>query len=437
MIAEIDKYEKTLRSSTFYKKNPPKLIELIFKGEIPTRDFPSSSGAFELDGIFRSENLSKNQKSEFFNFIFFLSKKNVNILENIEIIRTLLIFYNNKDNWVRDYNSWKKSSYNLDKQIKSLARHLFCLYSIPKFMDNIWFNKNIPSWYIELFIFLGKGFSPRKFEKLTVPITRKETHYFLSAPENYNPIEAILWAKIHGFGGDERLVNPIMESKIYRCLLGDVKDKEKSWNFWETILKFFIEQPLIDTHIISPICDYISHVKYEYRQIPNPGGGFKFLAPENSDFKINGRTIEALVKGMEKWHKQIGGKKGDVNLKNWKGLNIEDYQISFGKEQNKRTYYFTQLISSASIKMEGRVQRHCVAGYINSCANGKTSIWSMSITDYIGINKNLLTIEISPDKRIVQCRGKLNRLANKQEWSIIERFAYERNLTIPRWVTYS
>ena len=120
-----------------------------------------------------------------------------------------------------------------------------------------------------------------------------------------------------------------------------------------------------------------------------------------------------------------------------KGLNIEDYQISFGKEQNKRTYYFTQLISSASIKMEGRVQRHCVAGYINSCANGKTSIWSMSITDYIGINKNLLTIEISPDKRIVQCRGKLNRLANKQEWSIIERFAYERNLTIPRWVTYS
>ncbi len=54
----------------------------------------------------------------------------------------------------------------------------------------------------------------------------------------------------------------------------------------------------------------------------------------------------------------------------------------------------------------------------------------MTVTDYTRVHKNLLTIEISPTHQIVQCRGKANRLADRYEWSLIERFALDRNLDI-------
>ncbi|NMC60678.1 MAG: hypothetical protein GYA51_15035 [Candidatus Methanofastidiosa archaeon] len=72
---EIDytKYLVTLKSANLYKKKPHKLIEMIYDGSIPTRNFPSSSGALELDGIFKRAN---SDNADFLRFITFLSKKN-------------------------------------------------------------------------------------------------------------------------------------------------------------------------------------------------------------------------------------------------------------------------------------------------------------------------------------------------------------------------
>lgn len=430
-----DKYEATLKEANFYRKKPAKIIEMIFTGEAPVRNFPSSSGAYELNGIFKNKQLIPSENTGFYNFVTSLAKKNVEVLSDSNAVRALFIFYGHKKDWIRDINTWKKSSYNLERQIKSIGRHLFCKYSVPKFMDNIWFNNT--NWQIRLFIHMGKGWNPNKFEGLPVPMTRKEAIHFTQAPENFNPTEAILWAKIFGYGGDERLVRPIMESRIFRSMNSKYENTygtNSNWDFWETILKFFVEQPLIDVATISPVCDYIQHVKYEHRNLPRPGGGWIYAKPENPDFKINGRTLQALVRGMEKWHKELGSSRKEINIKAWEGFSIPDYEISFGKDENKKTYNFTQLLSAASLRAEGRIHGHCVAGYAGTCANGRTSIWSMTVLDFAGNFKNLLTIEVSPSRQIVQCRGKLNRLATKQEWLIVERFAFDRNLEISRWV---
>jgi len=432
-----DKYQATLKEANFYRKKPTKIIEMIYNGQAPVRNFPSSSGAYELDGIFRNKKLIYSEQSGFYQFITLLAKKNVDVLSDSNAIKALFIFYGFKKDWVRDIDTWKKSSYNLERQIKSIGRHLFCNFSVPKFMDNIWLN-NPSNWQIKLFLHLGKGWNSRKFEELPVPISRKEAIYFSKAPENFNPTEAILWAKIFGYGGEERLVRPIMESRIFRCMNARYDNfnasQAKDWEFWETILKFFVEQPLIDIAVISPICDYIQHVKYEHRNLPRPGGGWIYAKPENPDFKINGRTLQALVRGMEKWHKELGGSHKEINLKSWQGFDIPDYEISFGKDENRKTYTFTQLLSAAALKAEGRIHGHCVAGYAGTCANGRTSIWSMTVSDYAGNFKNLLTIEISPSHQIVQCRGKGNRLASKHEWQIVERFAFDNKFEIARYV---
>jgi hypothetical protein len=436
-----DKYQATLKEANFYRKKPTKIIEMIYNGGAPVRNFPSSSGAYELDGIFKNNSFVFAEKRGFYDFVSSLAKKNVDVLGDSNAVRALFIFYGYKKEWLRDIDSWKKGSYNLERQIKSIARHLFCKFPVPKFMDNIWFSV-VSTWQIKLFIHMGKGWNAKKFEELPVPLSRKEAIHFAEAPENFTPIEAILWAKVFGYGGDERLVRPMMESRIFRIMNARYDNNhalastayKNDWEFWETILKFFIEQPLVDVTTISPVCDYIQHIKYEHRNLPRPGGGWIYEKPENPDFKINGRTLPALVRGMEKWHKELGSSKREVNIKSWEGFDIPDYEVSFGKDENKRTYTFTQLLSAANLKAEGRIHGHCVAGYVGTCANGRTSIWSMTLSDYAGNFKNLLTVEVSPSHQIVQCRGKANRLATKQEWLIVERFAFDNKLEISRWV---
>lgn len=423
---EIDytKYLVTLKNANLYKKKPHKLIEMIYNGAIPTRNFPSSSGASELDSIFRSNKLS--DRADFLRFVTFLSKKNVYLLDNQLAVRALHLMYLEKTSWVRDISTWNKSTYNLERQIKSIGRHLFCKYPIPKFMDEIWFDPG--GWNIGLYLHMGRGESPRSFEKLPIAITKKESHYFQLAPDNYEPMEAILWGKVFAAGGDERLVRAFMESRIFRITT------QKNWEFWEPIMKFFIAQPLLDIHIISPVCDYIYHLKNDHRRVPLPDGQYRMLPPEVPDFKINGRTLPALVRGMEAWHKELGKGAKEGVPKSWNPFPIADYSVTFGKEENRRTYSFTQLVNAASLRAEGRIHGHCVAGYANTCNSGRTSIWSMTVEDAFMRIKNLLTIEVSPQKRIVQCRGTGNRLATAQEWRIVERFAVERQLDIDRWV---
>jgi len=419
-------YQATLKNANTYNKKPTKVIEMIFNGTVAVRNMPSSGGAYELHNVFNT-NLSRHEKEIFRNFIISIAKKNVDVLESGEAIKALRNIYLKKDSFVNKIETWKKNTYNLERQIKSIARHLFCVYPIPKFMDNIWLND--PSeWHINLFIHLGKGWSPRKFADLPVPLSKKESIHFLLAPENYTPIEAIVWAKVFAHGGDERLVRPMMESRIVRNL------ENKTWEFWETVLKFFVEQPLLDINNIAPICDYINYVKFESRTQPRPGGGWITIKPENPDFKVNGRTVQALVRGMERWHKEMGSSKTKINFKNWEGFKIDNYEVSYGKDEKRKTYSFTQLLSETSLKTEGRTHGHCVAGYANTCATGRTSIWSMVVSDNIGLCKNLLTIEVSPQKTIVQCRGKLNRLADSHEWMVVQQFAGSRNLEISKWV---
>ena len=435
-----DNYTVTLKTANQHKKKPTKIIEMIFEHKMLTRDMPSSSGAYELNGIFKSKDCQATKRS-FYNFVYSIAKKNVEILDNGAVIKSLFVIHNYKDWWVNPIETWKKTGYNFERQIKSIARHLFCNYPIPKFMDNIWFTRNVSFINVELFIHLGLGHSPRTFEGLRIPLSKRESHYFLNTPENYDLEEAVLWAKTKALNGDERLVQAFMETQIFRSIRAEMNRRpntnlatSESWDFWHTIMRFFCEQQMIDGNLIAPICDYVSHVKFSHRQVPQPGGGWRNLPPENPDFRINGRTVLALTRGMEVWHKQIGTKERNGTPRNWNGFDIKDYRVTYGKDANQKTYTFTQLLTASALRTEGAAHGHCVAGYSNSCNNGRTSIWSMCVADFTSLHKHLLTIEVSPDFRIVQCRGKANRLASSAEWRIVEQFAKDRQLVFSRWL---
>jgi hypothetical protein len=59
----------------------------------------------------------------------------------------------------------------------------------------------------------------------------------------------------------------------------------------------------------------------------------------------------------------------------------------------------------------------------------------MKVSNFIDINKNVLTIEMNPQsKTINQIRGKFNRKPTNSEMNIISKWVLKNNLTISNYL---
>ena len=95
-----------------------------------------------------------------------------------------------------------------------------------------------------------------------------------------------------------------------------------------------------------------------------------------------------------------------------------------------RIWTTTELLTSRGLFLEGRAMRHCVATFIERCANRQTSIWSMRVENQRGRHR-VLTIEVDlTKKRICEARGKCNRLPTTAERKVIECWAAQEGLVV-------
>jgi hypothetical protein len=72
---------------------------------------------------------------------------------------------------------------------------------------------------------------------------------------------------------------------------------------------------------------------------------------------------------------------------------------------------------------------HCVASYKSACIQGLISIWSLSCEFPIGHVSKGVTLEVTRDGGIVQCRGFANRLPHANEVTMVKRWADRYGLT--------
>jgi hypothetical protein len=72
---------------------------------------------------------------------------------------------------------------------------------------------------------------------------------------------------------------------------------------------------------------------------------------------------------------------------------------------------------------------HCVATYKFACERGYISIWSLTSEYPIGRHNRGVTMEVTKDGGIVQCRGFANRLPYANEAAMAKRWAFEHGLT--------
>jgi hypothetical protein len=93
-------------------------------------------------------------------------------------------------------------------------------------------------------------------------------------------------------------------------------------------------------------------------------------------------------------------------------------------------WHFREMLDSASLADEGRAMGHCVYSYANSIERGECSIWTLTLEDGTG-HWRRLTIEVrNSARRIVQARGRFNKLPQALDMVPLNAWAGRNRLEI-------
>lgn len=314
--------------------------------------------------------------------------------------------------WIREAADWRPPSKNPRRQFSHLARHLLATYDVPFFVDAAWFQEDQETAALQQgwFRHIGDGGNIRTAD-IPVRFTKKMAHAFFHAPEGL-PIErALRWGQVVGQGGGAPLARAVMGSRLGGAFAHE--------DFWETVIKFFVNNPMIDPSLVGPIVDFIHARKFVPREIVRPGGHVERLPPTQPNFAVKGRSADKLLGLMEEWHEELGqefaaeedtGRGGKAPVR-WDPSGMRPLQI---QEENPRTgetltWMVQELTSSRELVSEGRAMHHCVASYAKTCRKGTASIWSLQAVDENKQREPVMTIAVDIRRMAVtQVRGRYN-----------------------------
>jgi hypothetical protein len=348
-----------------------------------------------------------------------LAESKSKLLESACYARGVIELCQDAANWIRPIDQWMPSSHNPKRQFASLARHVWANYDVPLFMDKAWTHgtPQQQAWFKHI----GAGKNIQTADGIPIPLTKKMAHHFLEAPANYSIEAAFRWGQTIALGGDRRLADALRETRLAQ----DFRDDD----FWSSVIRFFVRNPMLDPVHINPIIDYIWNQRYEPRIVFVERGVARDLGPEQPNMSMRGRTVATLLRAVTEWHRRLGRETSGGRLQ-WQRSEIREFEFVEGTEQsqNMRVWRIRELLSSQELIAEGRRMCHCVASYASSCYQRLCSIWSMDVESEEG-TEALLTIEVNHrQKAICQVRGKRNRLPTNKEIDILRRWALREKL---------
>lgn len=347
------------------------------------------------------------------------------LLSHVDYVKGIISFVAHYSKWIRPFADWQPGTRNADRQFASLARHLFAKYPVPAFMDKVWQHGSgkAKGWFIHI----GMGNNIRTAPHLPITLTKKMAHHFLQAPAHYSVNAAFRWAQIHALGGNKAVADAVAETRISRHF--------REQDFWLSVLRFFVDNPMLDTRHYGPIVDYIWHQKYEFQMVFVGHGVAREDPPLQPNFSMRGRTPDTLLRHVDAWHRRLG-KESRGGQSQWLKSKYDDFRYIEGQAEsrNMKVWTIRELLNSKELVAEGRTQQHCVATYAHSCLAGSTSIWTMDLQTSYELEKRV-TIELHlRTKTIRQVRGLRNRLASREELAVIRRWASQEGFRIGAYI---
>ena len=373
-------HRRKLEASARIHRNPSKLLENICLGTLHSSQIERpkwKAVALEIEVC----KLTRKEAQSLLTFCLHILKVADFLLDD-NYLSGVIKIHARKQNWLRPLEDWRSPTHNSDRQFRSLTRHLLARYAVPGFFDNVWLksgekHESHRSWYVHV----GAGGNIRNAET-PVPLTKMMAHHMMLAPDDSSMEGAIRWGQIHALGGDCRLVEAICGTRLATSFSDD--------EFWLSVFRFFIENPLLDMQHVGPIIDYLHNQKFENRTILEADNRVVTLLPAQPNLTMRGRNSEALLTQMERWHRALSKETqvtGEVfKPSGFKGLRMET--------RDDEVWLISELRSSVQLREEGRKMRHCVLSYTRSCVSGENSIWAMELQGASGIEKKQ-TIQVA------------------------------------------
>jgi hypothetical protein len=167
-------------------------------------------------------------------------------------------------------------------------------------------------------------------------------------------------------------------------------------------------------YIIQDFCDYLKTIVLNAKQ-PN--------------FSFKGRTWRSLTRLSQEWHTRIMMPQGYIEnsiMKKWnKFSSIKNFKGTI----NNKTWEIKQITTGKLLYDEGEYMHHCCFSYINSCINGDCAIFSLRCyNETKNFDEKSATIEISQDYKLIQARGRFNKLLDEETKVIIDQWKKENGI---------
>lgn len=412
-----------INSKRLYNKKTS-VLERINQNYVYYYDFPNESGGEQLCLLLQVQNQANHakQRATLKNLVHTLLKKGWDSwLNDGRVVNALAAIAKYENSWLQDLADYKPISHNAYRELAHLLRYLFAQYQVPVFLDTAFYYQN--DTHIRWYLHLARGGSVRTLDNMPLHLTQKMRHYFLQAPVEATIPQALRYAQVLGLGGSSRLARYVMQTR-----LGENFENE---SFWETVLHFLVQNPMLDPRYITPIVDFLQTIKFEAQEMIGANGRVQHLPAIDHAFSMKGRTVPALLRLVEVWEaarKKMNQTK--TEKPNWVGFSLPDFSWVEGEGLQMVTYRIKQIRTIYALREEGSVMSHCVATYYGSCADGRTSIWSLTREDACGNSKRLVTIELGKGMHIQQARAQCNYLPARKAYEIMQLWANRYGLRL-------
>tara|TARA_R110000824_G_scaffold8450_3_gene38483 strand:+ start:11776 stop:13212 length:1437 start_codon:yes stop_codon:yes gene_type:complete len=371
--------------------------------------------------------------------------KILDIDDSEKYIKGLVILANYKCDWINNPDFWKPKTKNRERQFYELVHFLLTKYDTPKFFNSCWFETDTEAkMHQRWFINLGHGENIRKQEGIPLKLTKRMAHEFTCAPQNITVKKAFRWAQMKSMGANERQIQSYLGLPIATTFA-------QNDEFWITVMRFFIDNPLLDPYQYQNIYDYIMNQRFINQDAILVEDEWVERGPVQPNFNMQRRNPEILMRQIEAWHLELNAvgarrrenlsvemRKREENrrLLSWKPSNIGNFKIKKGKDKQKKFFLIKELLTGGELMDDGYHMSHCVSSYITSCQNGYSSIFSMmEVKEGNESPTRLLTIEVRLTDRVIsQARGKYNAAPTSEERTILSNWAIEKGLKMSDWV---
>jgi hypothetical protein len=315
--------------------------------------------------------------------------------------------------WIRAPGDWRSTEASPRVQLRGFAEHLFARYATPGYMHSAWDlapgreNFRQQSWFIRI----ARGTSFRALE-LPMPLTGRMRHYMRHAPDDFTIYAAMRFSEVLGLGGDAILARRISKTRLGR----DVSNS----SFWRTVLCFFISNSDFPETQIDDAVEFINAMRFGGEELPS-ADGWQLRAPICPDFRVEGRTTRSLLRLMHRWRLETADSQRPVTC--WPASGIDHFRFLDKREDGMdREWSVIELRNSAALVAEGRAMSHCVARFVDKCRRRDCSIWSLRLR-IRDEEKRMATIEVAPNRRIVQIKARCNGFAGDRSQDMIIRWS--------------